>query len=80
MFDNRQTLTYSLNEAINMYLFEQIGVPAQDTHWVHWRVIDGEEEAPDQWNGDFWGLNFVLETYDVRFMDEWAWNMAISTS
>ena len=69
MFDNRQTLTYGLNEAVNMYLFNQIGVPASDTYWVHFRVIDGEEEAPDQWNGDFWGLNFVLETYDIRFLD-----------
>ena len=64
MFDNRQTLTYSLNEAINMYLYNLVGVPAAETQFVHFRVIDGEQEAPDKWNGDFWGLNFVME--DVR--------------
>ena len=69
MFDNRQTMTYSLNEAVNMYLFNQIGVPAADTLWVHFRVIDGAEEVPDQWHGDFWGFNFVVETYDIRFLD-----------
>ncbi|MCF7676310.1 MAG: CotH kinase family protein, partial [Akkermansiaceae bacterium] len=68
-FDNRQTQTFALNEAMSMYLFNKVGVPAPDTHWVHWRVIDGADEAPDQWRGDFHGLNFVLETYDVRFME-----------
>ena len=69
MFDNRQTQTWSLNENINMYLFNQIGVPAPETYYVHFRVIDSEQEAPDQWSGDFWGLNFIIETYDVRFLD-----------
>ena len=68
-FDNRQTQTFALNEAMSMYLFNKMGVPAPDTHWIHWRVIDGAAEAPDQWRGDFQGLNFVLETYDVRFME-----------
>ena len=68
-FDNRGTLTYGLNEAVSMYLFNKIGVPGPRTHWVHWRVIDDEDEAPDQWRGDFHGLNFVVETYDVRFME-----------
>ncbi len=68
-FDNRSTLTHALNEAVSMYLFNRIGVPAPDTHWVHWRVIDDSSEAPDRWRGDFHGLNFVLETYDVRFME-----------
>jgi hypothetical protein len=68
-FDNRSTLTHGLNEAVTMYLFNKIGVPGCHTHWIHWRVIDGAEEAPDRWRGDFNGLNFVLETYDVRFME-----------
>jgi len=69
-FENRQTLTYALNEAINMYLWDELGLPAQKTLWVHWRVIDGAQEAPDPWRGDFWGLNFVVETYDIQFMQE----------
>ena len=69
-FENRGTLTYSLNEALNMYLWNKIGLPAQSTLWSHLRVIDGAEEAPDQWRGDFWGLQYVVETYDVRFLEE----------
>ena len=68
-FDNRSTLTHGLNEAVTMYLFNKIGVPGCNTHWVHWRVIDDEEEAADRWRGDFHGLNFILETYDVRFLE-----------
>jgi hypothetical protein len=68
-FENKSTLTYSLNEAVNMFLYNKVGVPACDTHYVHWRVIDGTAEAPDQWRGDFHGLNFVTETYDVRFLE-----------
>ena len=68
-FDNRGTLTYGLNEAVSMYLFNKVGVPGCNTHWVHWRVVDDSEESPDRWRGDFHGLNFVLETYDVRFLE-----------
>ncbi|MCA9263946.1 MAG: tandem-95 repeat protein [Planctomycetales bacterium] len=68
-FDNRLTLTHSLNEAVTLYLYNQIGVPAANTHWAHFRVVDGVDEAPDQYHGDFWGLNFILETYDVRFLE-----------
>ena len=50
-------------------MFNKIGVPGPRTHWVHWRVIDDEEEDPDKWRGDFHGFNFILETYDVRFME-----------
>ncbi len=68
-FDNRQTLTWGLNEALSLHLYNQIGLPASDTHWVHFRVIDEAAESPDQWRGDFWGLNFIVETYDVRFLE-----------
>lgn len=69
-FENRGTLTYSLNEAINMFLWNKIGLPAQNTLWAHLRVIDSADEYPDQWRGDFWGLQYVVETYDVRFLEE----------
>jgi VCBS repeat-containing protein len=68
-FDNRMTLTQGLNEALTLYLSNTIGLPASNTHWVHFRVIDSAAEAPDQWRGDFWGLNFIVETYDVRFLE-----------
>jgi hypothetical protein len=68
-FDNHSTLTYSLNEAITLKLYNMMGVPAVDTHWFQFRVIDNAAEAPDQYNGDFWGINFALEDYDKRFLD-----------
>jgi len=67
--DNRSTLTFSLNEYINSYLFNKVGVPAPYAHYFHFRVVDAAEEAPDKWRGDFWGLFFAQETYDVRFID-----------
>ncbi|WP_197527771.1 lamin tail domain-containing protein [Posidoniimonas polymericola] len=68
-FDNHQTLTYALNEAITMQLSNMMGLPALDTHWFQFRVIDDAAEAPDQYNGDFWGINFALEDFDQRFLD-----------
>ena len=68
MSDNRLTQTYALNEAINLYLFNQLGVPASETVYVHWRVIDSAEEV-DRHYGDFWGFNFIVETNDVRFLE-----------
>lgn len=68
-FDNRQTLTYALNEAMTMMLSNMMGLPAPETHWFQFRVIDSAAEAPDQYRGDFWGINFALEDYDKRFLD-----------
>jgi hypothetical protein len=68
-FDNRQTLTYALNEAMTMQMSNLLGLPAAETHWFQFRVIDNAAEAPDQWRGDFWGINFAIEDYDKRFLD-----------
>ncbi|MBN1359880.1 MAG: lamin tail domain-containing protein, partial [Sedimentisphaerales bacterium] len=68
-FDNRQTLTYALNEHVNFFLFNKMGVPAPYSYYFHFRVVDSEQEAPDPWRGDFWGLGFAQETYDVRFLE-----------
>ena len=67
---NRSTMTFGLNEAVNYHLFSKMGVPAANTLFIQWRVIDGEAESPDQWRGDYHGTYFVSETYDVRFLDE----------
>jgi len=66
---NHETLTYGLNEVINYALWNQAGVPAPYTFWFHFRVVDGADEAPDQYGGDFWGLNWAQEDYDGRFLD-----------
>ncbi|UCD48782.1 MAG: lamin tail domain-containing protein, partial [Phycisphaerales bacterium] len=68
-FDNRLTLTYALNEHVNFFLSNKMGVPAPYSYYFHFRVIDEAEEAPDPWHGDFWGLGFAQETYDSRFME-----------
>lgn len=69
LWENRATLTFSLNEAVNYYLFNTLGVPAPRTHWAHLRLITTPEEQPDPYAGDFWGLLFCQENYDSRFLD-----------
>jgi len=67
---NRLTLTHGLNEAVNFYLFNKIGVPGAHAQWLHWRVIDEADEDPDRSGGDFHGFYLNTETYDVRFLEE----------
>lgn len=60
-----------LDEAVPLRLFQLAGVPASNSHWVHFRVIDEAAEAPTQQHrGDFWGLYQVIEQPDGRFLDE----------
>ncbi|MGC3959937.1 MAG: lamin tail domain-containing protein [Verrucomicrobiota bacterium] len=66
--NNRLGLTYGLNEVVNYYLWNKAGVPAPHTLYFHFRVVDGATEAPDQYNGDFWGLNWLQEDYDGAFL------------
>ncbi|HEY9073380.1 MAG TPA: choice-of-anchor X domain-containing protein, partial [Desulfobaccales bacterium] len=67
--DNRLVLTFGLNEVINYSLWNQVGVPAPETLFFHFRVVDGAAEAADPYNNDFWGLNWAQEDYDSRFLD-----------
>lgn len=69
LWENRGTFTFSLNEAVNYYLFNILGVPAPRTHWAHLRVVTTPEEQPDPYSGDFWGLLFCQENYDGRFLE-----------
>ncbi len=73
MFDNRTQEygqgNFGITEAVNSVLWNLVGVPTWDAYWFHFRVVDGEEEAPDQYHGDFWGLFLAMEDYDGRFMD-----------
>jgi hypothetical protein len=77
MFDGRtaeetnallQQGNFGLVETVNSILWQLVGVPCRDTHWFHFRVVDGEQEAPDQYHGDFWGLFLAVEPYDSRFL------------
>ena len=64
---------YGLNEVMDMLLFEAADVPAYKTWWIHFRVVDGAQEAPTstngQYDGDFWGLHLALENYDGAFLE-----------
>lgn len=56
-------------EAVNFRLWNMLGVEAPLIHWVHFRIIDEEEESPaDQYHGDFWGLYQAIENEDGRFL------------
>jgi len=69
MFGTKGGNSWGLPEEIGDRLYHTMGAPTQQAHWFHFRVIDDEEEAPDQYNGDFWGIQQVQERYDVRFLE-----------
>src|SRR4030095_16058189 len=67
---NRGSETFALNEVINYHLWNKVGVPAPSTFHFHFRVIRGAQESPtDRYAGDFWGLSWAQEKYDVNFLD-----------
>jgi hypothetical protein len=66
---NRQTLTFALNEAVNYFLMNKVDVPAPESFFFHWRVVRGPLEAPDLYNGDFYGLSWAQENYDADFLE-----------
>lgn len=65
---NRGGEQFALNEVVNMFLWNKVGVPAPRTLHFHFRVIRGAAET-NQYSGDFWGLNWAQEKYDVNFLD-----------
>lgn len=66
---NRGTLTYSLNEYLNYWLLNKVGVPSPNSHYFHWRVVRSTLEQPNQYDGDFYGLSWVQEDYDANFLE-----------
>lgn len=64
---------FGLTEMVSNKLFNLYDVPAPYTHWFHFRVVDGSEEAPSdgngQYYGDFWGMFLALEEYDKNFLE-----------
>ena len=64
-----------MEEAIGFKLHTLAGGLASHTHFVHFRVIDDTDEAPNgsrngQYEGDLWGLYLYVEHTDSRFLDE----------
>jgi hypothetical protein len=70
--ENHGTLTFALNEWLSYRLWNANGVPAPFAHFAHWRNITTAAEQPDSYHGDFQGLAFVQEDYDVRFLEAHA--------
>ena len=60
-----------LDEAVPHRLYQLACVPSSNTHWIQFRIIDDEEEAPsNQYSGDLWGLYLAIEHPDSRFLAE----------
>jgi hypothetical protein len=60
-----------LFESAGFKMFNLTGVEAPETNWLHFRVVEGADEAgPDQYSGDFQGLYLAIEQMDGRFLDE----------
>ena len=59
-------------ESVGFRLFNLAGAEAPNTTFLHFRIIDGIDEADpsDQYQGDFWGLYLAVEQEDGRFLDE----------
>jgi hypothetical protein len=68
-------------ESVGFKLFNMVGVETAHTHFVHFRIIDEEQEdgklnaahpritdRGTQYDGDFWGLYLAVEQQDGRFL------------
>ena len=60
---------HGLFDALSYRLFNLAGTFAPATHWIHLRIIDEEDESPEnQYEGDFWGLYLAVENIDEAFL------------
>jgi hypothetical protein len=60
-----------LFESVGFRLFDLAGVPASNTNYVQFRVIESaDEDGSDQYSGDFQGLYLAIEQLDGRFLDQ----------
>jgi hypothetical protein len=60
-----------LDEATSFRLFQLAGVPASNTNYVQWRVVDAASETgADQYSGDMWGLYLAVEHTGGHWLDE----------
>ena len=68
-YDSNLRGNAALQERLAFRLHQLAGLPASDTKYVHFRVIDDpSEEGPDQYSGDFWGLYLQIQPIDGRFL------------
>ncbi|YCM44180.1 lamin tail domain-containing protein [Verrucomicrobiaceae bacterium 227] len=64
------TNSYGLHETVNSKLWRMVGVECPYFLPAHFRMIDGADEAPDQYNGDFFGFATIVQDIDGRLLDE----------
>ncbi len=62
--------SYGFHETMNSKLWRMVGVECPYFLPAHWRIIDGADEAPDQYEGDFFGMTTVVQDIDGRLLDE----------
>ncbi len=70
-FNNRGE--QGLSEAVGFRLFQLTGMPANNTQFVHFRIIEQANEnglPTDQYDGDFQGLYLGIEQEDGQFLKE----------
>jgi hypothetical protein len=60
-----------MDEAFAFRLFNSVDVPACNTNWFQFRIIDSSVESnpANQYEGDLWGLYLMIEQPDSRFLD-----------
>ena len=61
-----------MDEAVSFRAYQLAGVPAANTHWVHFRVVDHDVEAAprSQYEGDLWGLYLAVQDPDGAWLRE----------
>jgi len=62
-----------LFESVGFRLFQLTGMPANNTQFVHFRIIERASETngtPDQYDDDFQGLYLGIEQEDGQFLKE----------
>jgi hypothetical protein len=60
-----------LNETLAYRLYNMAGVPASNTNYFQFRIIDAAAESgAAQYIGDYWGLYLAIENPDGAFLDE----------
>ena len=61
-----------LDEALSFRAFQLAGVPAANTHWIQFRVIDSQDESSptNQYAGDLRGLYLAIQDMDGALLHE----------
>jgi len=62
--------SFGLREMTSSRLWNLAGALSPEFQHIHFRVIDGAEEALDQYHGDFYGLAMTFEDVDAQFVKE----------